>query len=155
MVSNGSDLSRYKYVTFGTEETGDGELADLTLLMGNALSERLCPVSRETAVSLISYGQKVLTPSIKVKSEKWDGGSTYISLILYDLGTGEKIAVIKSSGIGLTVPHDQKLAIKAIMKEIDKTFSNKGKNCSHIALGQYGGRRLTTRLYIGGRGEEI
>lgn len=131
-VSNGSDLSRYKYVTFGTEETGDCELADLTLLMVNALSERLSPVSSDKALSLISSGQKVLTPSIKVKSEKWDGGSTYISLILYDLGTGEKIAVIKSSGIGLIIPHDQKLAIKAIMKEIDKTFPNKGKNCSNL-----------------------
>ena len=124
-VSNGSDLSRYKYVVFGTEETGDDELADLTLLMENALSERLSPVSRKTALSLITSGQKVLTPNIRVKSEKWDGGSTYISLILYDFDTGQKIAVIKSSGIGLTIPHDQELAFKAILKEIDKAFPSK------------------------------
>lgn len=124
-VSNGSDLSLYKYVVFGTEETGDDELADMTLLMVNALSERLSPVSSEKALSLISSGQKVLTPNIRVTSEKWDGGSTYISLILYDFDTGQKIAVIKSSGIGLTIPQDQKLAFKAIMKEIDKAFHNK------------------------------
>lgn len=124
-VSNGSDLSLYKYVVFGTEETGDDELADMTLLMVNALSERLSPVSSEKALSLISSGQKVLTPNIRVTSEKWDGGSTYISLILYDFDTGQKIAVIKSSGIGLTIPQDQKLAFKAIMKEIDKALHNK------------------------------
>ena len=124
-VSNGSDLSLYKYVVFGTEETGDDELADMTLLMVNALSERLSPVSSEKALSLISSGQKVLTPNIRVTSEKWDGGSTYISLILYDFDTGQKIAVIKSSGIGLTIPQDQKLAFKAIKKEMEKSLHNK------------------------------
>ena len=127
-VSNGCSLSRYKYVVFGTEETGDDELADLTLLMENALEEKLHPVSKQEALSLISSGQKVLTPNIKVKSEKWDGGSTYISLVLYDFETGKKIAVIKSSGIGLTIPHDQELAFKAIRKEIDKALPNKSNN---------------------------
>lgn len=32
------------------------------------------------------------------------------------------VSVVKSSGIGLTLEHDQKLACKAIRKELNKVF---------------------------------
>ena len=49
-------------------------------------------------------------------------GHTYISINLYDYETNQSIAVIKSSGIGLSISHDQQLAISAIKKELNKVF---------------------------------
>lgn len=40
----------------------------------------------------------------------------------YDYDTNQSVAVVKSSGIGMTISHDQKLAYKALKKELDKTF---------------------------------
>lgn len=40
----------------------------------------------------------------------------------YDYDTNQSIAVIKSSGIGWSISQDQKLAYKAIKKELDKVF---------------------------------
>ena len=57
-----------------------------------------------------------------MKSEKWDGGHTYISISFYDYATNQSVAVVKSSGIGLTISHDQKLALSAIKKELDISF---------------------------------
>ena len=56
------------------------------------------------------------------KTEKWEGGHTYISISFYDYDTNQSIAVIKSSGIGWSISQDQKLAYKAIKKELDKVF---------------------------------
>lgn len=50
------------------------------------------------------------------------GWWTYISISFYDYDTNQSIAVVKSSGIGLTISQDQKLAYKAIKKELDKVF---------------------------------
>ena len=47
---------------------------------------------------------------------------TYISISFYDYDTNQSIAVIKSSGIGWSISQDQKLAYKAIKKELDKVF---------------------------------
>ena len=88
----------------------------------NDISEKLQVVSSEKARSLIYQGEKVLSPRINVKTEKWDGGHTYISISFYDYDTNQSVAVVKSSGIGMTISHDQKLAYKALKKELDKTF---------------------------------
>ena len=40
----------------------------------------------------------------------------------YDYNTKQSIAVVKSKAIGWTVSHDQKIAYKAIKKQLDKTF---------------------------------
>lgn len=122
VVSNQVDLSEYKYVVFGNEDEGDAELADILMVVQNAISEKLIVVSPSKATTLISEGEKVLSPKINVKSEKWDGGHTYISVSLYNYETNQSIAVIKSSGIGLTVSHDQKLALKSFIKELQKAL---------------------------------
>ncbi len=121
-VAKGNDVSRYKYVVFGSNDEGDAELADILMMVQNDISEKLQVVSSEKARSLIYQGEKVLSPRINVKTEKWDGGHTYISISFYDYDTNQSVAVIKSSGIGLTISHDQKLAYKALKKELDKTF---------------------------------
>lgn len=67
----------------------------------------------------------VLSPSIAVKSEKWDGGHTYITITFYDFATHRPVIILKSSGIGLSIKQDQKIAFKAIRKQIFKTFGKK------------------------------
>ena len=74
------------------------------------------------AITLLEQGEKILSPRISVKSEKWDGGHTYISISFYDYETNQSVAVVKSSGIGLSIAHDQQLAFSAIKKELNKVF---------------------------------
>ena len=121
-VLSGTDISKYKYVVFGTDDDGDAELADILMMVQNEISEKLQVVSAEKAKSLIVFGEKVASPKINVKTEKWDGGHTYISISFYDYDTNQSIAVVKSSGIGLSISQDQKLAYKAIKKELNKVF---------------------------------
>lgn len=121
-IAKGNDISRYKYVVFGSSDEGDAELADILMMVQNEISEKLQVVSSEKARSLIYQGEKVLSPRINVKTEKWDGGHTYISISFYDYDTNQSVAVVKSSGIGLSISQDQKLAYKALKKELDKTF---------------------------------
>ena len=121
-TSNGITLSDYKYIVFGREDDGDAELADILMIVQNELSEKLTVVSPTNAAAIISNGGKVLSPRISVKSEKWDGGHTYISISFFDYATNQSVAVVKSSGIGLSISHDQKLALSAIKKELNKTF---------------------------------
>ena len=121
-LANGTNLSQYKYVVFGSNDEGDAELADILMMVQNDISDKLQVVSNAKAHSLINQGIKVLTPRISVKTEKWDGGHTYISISFFDFDTNQNVVVVKSSGIGLSISQDQELAYKAIKKEIDKTF---------------------------------
>ena len=91
-------------------------------MVQNEISERLHVVSAEKATLLLSIGEKVVSPKINVKTEKWEGGQTYISVNFYDYETNQSIAVVKSSGIGWTISQDQELAYKAIKKELNKFF---------------------------------
>lgn len=121
-ISNGISLSNYKYIVFGKEDNGDAELADIIMMVQNELSNKLVVLSSGKANSLLAQGEKILSPRISVKSEKWDGGHTYISISFYDYYTNQSVAVIKSSGIGLSISHDQQLAFSAIKKELNKVF---------------------------------
>jgi len=121
-LSNGTDITKYKYILFGKEDDGDAELADILMMVQNELSEKLTVVSDAKAIQLIAQGEYVLSPQINVKTEKWGGGHTYISISFYDADTNQNVAVVKSSGIGLSISHDQQLAFKAIKKELDKVF---------------------------------
>lgn len=93
-------------------------------MVQNELSNKLTVVSSYKAIELLRHGERVMSPKISVKSEKWEGGHTYISIIFYDYDTNQSIAVIKSSGIGMTISDDQRLAYRAIKKELDKAFGN-------------------------------
>lgn len=124
VVSSGANISKYKYVNFGKEQTGDRELDDVMLLIQNEISNtKLQPISLTYAPD--DYLGYTLTPNINVKSEKWDGGHTYITITFYDLLTDQSIAVVKSSGIGLSISHDQKLALGAIRKKLQTVFGKK------------------------------
>lgn len=121
-MSKQFDISLYKFVVFGSENDEDAELADIIMMIQNDISEKFQVVSQEKALILIQQGERVLSPSINVKTEKWDGGHTYISISFYDYNTNQSIAVVKSSGIGLSISQDQKLAYKAIKNELNKIF---------------------------------
>ena len=91
-------------------------------MVQNELSGKLQVVSSSEALSLIDRCEYVITPRINVKTEKWDGGHTYITISFYDFKTNQLVAVVKSSGIGLSISQDQKLAFSAIKKELNKVF---------------------------------
>lgn len=113
VVSNGVDLSKYKYVCFGNNQSGDRGLDDLILMVENEISNtRLQTIFIENPP--IDYLYKTLSPNIHISSELWEGGHTYITITFYDYSNHRSVAVVKSSGIGLTVEHDKQLALNAI-----------------------------------------
>ena len=118
-VLSGTDISKYKYVVFGTGVEGDAELEDILMMVQNDISEKLQVVSAEKAKTLIAFGEKVASPKINIKT---NDSHTCISIIFYDYDTDQSIAVVKSKGIGLTISQDKKLAYKAIKKELNKVF---------------------------------
>lgn len=123
VVSSGADLSKYKYVVFGKESTGDRELDDVMMMVQNEIANTNLQVV--SSYNLSNVGMYILTPNINVKSEQWDGGHTYITITFYDYYTNQAIVVVKSSGIGLTVSHDQDIALGAIRKKLQSTFGKK------------------------------
>lgn len=66
-VLSGTDISKYKYVVFGTGDEGDAELADILMMVQNEISEKLQVVSAEKAKTLIAFGEKVASPKINIK----------------------------------------------------------------------------------------
>ncbi|WP_289688089.1 MULTISPECIES: hypothetical protein [Pseudomonadati] len=44
---------------------------------------------------------------------------------IYDYNANQSIAVIKSSGIGVTISQEQNMALGAIRKELKKSFGDK------------------------------
>ena len=79
-------------------------------------------LSPSNTLKIFECSDSILSPNIHVTSEKWDGGHTYITVTFYDYNTNQSVAVIKSSGIGMTVSHDQNIALSAIRKKINKLF---------------------------------
>lgn len=123
VLSTGVDISKYQHVIFGSETTGDRDLDDIMMMVQNEIvNTKLNIVS---SYNLSNAGLHVLTPHINVKSEKWDGGHTYITITFYDYYTNQAVLVVKSSGIGMTVSHDQDIALGAIRKELQKVFDKK------------------------------
>ncbi|MCD7710105.1 MAG: hypothetical protein LUI04_01955 [Porphyromonadaceae bacterium] len=129
VVSRGADISKYSYVVFGGEITGDRELDDIGLLVQNEIAAtNLKVVSASEGISKIALGEYVLTPNINVTTEKWDGGRTYIVITFYDYDTNQIVAVLKSSGIGLIISQDQSLALNGIRKKLNKIFKKSGSS---------------------------
>lgn len=123
VLSNNIDISKYKYVIFGSESSGDRELDDVVMAVQNQIAEtNLKVLSASNIPKVLECSNSILTPNIHVTSEKWDGGHTYITVTFYDYTNNQRIAVVKSSGIGMTVSHDQDIALSAIRKKLNKLF---------------------------------
>ena len=126
VISFNTDLSKYSYIIFGNELTGDKELDDIVLTVQNEIANtRLKVIPEQDILILTALGKNILSPTIHVITEKWDGGHTCITITFYDYNTKQRVAVIKSSGIGLTISQDQKIAINAIRKELKKALGKK------------------------------
>ena len=121
-LADGVSVFNYKHIAFGSKSEGSAELSDIILSVENELSRRFNVVDENEVNNLLSIGTQVLTPSIDVTSEKWNGGHTYIIISLKDLKSGKIVAVVKSSGIGMSIEEDQKRALNAITKELDSNF---------------------------------
>ena len=89
------------------------------------IDTRLNVISAQEGITKIAQGEHVLSPNIHVSTEKWDGGHTYITITFYDYYTSQSVIVLKSSGIGLTISHDQSIAIAAIRKKIKEIFGER------------------------------
>lgn len=123
VFATGVNVDKYEYVVFGDKSTGDKELDDVVMMVQNKISNtKLTVISTTEAIKLIANGKHVLSPSINVSSEKWDGGHTYITITFYDLYTNQSVVVVKSSGIGMTVSHDQNIALKSISRKLQEVF---------------------------------
>lgn len=123
VLSNDADISKYKYVIFGTETSGDRELDDMVMSVQNIIAgTNLTVLSASNTLRIFECSDSILTPNIHITSEKWDGGHTYITVTFYDYNTNQRVAVVKSSGLGMTVGHDQSIALRAIRKKINKLF---------------------------------
>ena len=86
---------------------------------------KLTVVSKQEGLTKTILGESVLSPSIHISTEKWDGGHTYINITFWDYNTNQRIIVIKSSGIGLSISQDQNIALGAIQKKLNKIFGYK------------------------------
>jgi len=116
-------LSKYEYVVLGDEITGDRDLDDILMMVENEITNtRLEVVSASKGLELVNQGKFVLSPHINVKTERHDGGHTYITIHFFEYGTQRSVAVVKSSGIGLSISQDQSIAINAIRRELQETF---------------------------------
>ena len=124
VLSNNANINKYKYVIFGYETSGDRELDDVVMSVQNQIAEtNLIVLSASNTSKIIECSDSILTPNIHVTSEKWDGGHTYITVTLYGYNNNQRVVVIKSSGIGMTVNHDQSIALNAIRKKLNKLFN--------------------------------
>lgn len=107
----------------GEEESGGGTLDDIGMVVQNAIAEtRLEVIPLEDVIDKIFLGEHVLAAEIYISSEKWEGGRTYITLIFYDYDTKQRVAILKSNGMGLSNSQDRNLALRAIRKKLKKVF---------------------------------
>ena len=85
VVSRGIDLSKYSYVVFGQESTGNSGLDDMIIAVQNEIADtELEVVSAQNGRVKMSLGESVLSPNIHILSENHDGGHTYITITFYD-----------------------------------------------------------------------
>jgi hypothetical protein len=125
VLSNNANIDKYKYVILGNESSDDRELDDIVMAVQNqiaAINLQALSTSNISKASECSDGS--LTPKIHVTSEKWDGGHTYITVTFYDYNNNQRITAVESNGIGMTVSHDQDIALGAIRKKIKKLSNN-------------------------------
>ena len=121
VLSNNANISKYKYVIFGNKTSGDRELDDVVMSVQNLIAETdLTVLPASNTLKILECSDSILTPNIHIIS--WDGGHTYITVTFYDYNNNQSVAVIKSSGIGMTVTHDQSIALSAIKKRLNKLF---------------------------------
>ena len=123
VLSHDTNIDKYKYVIFGDEVSGDNELDDILMEVRNLIANcNLKILSASDAFEISQCSGSILSPNIHISTEKWEGGHTYITVKFVDYETEQSIAIVKSSGIGLSISQDQNIALKAMKKELKKLF---------------------------------
>lgn len=115
VLSSNADVSKYKYVIFGSESSGDRELDDIVMAVQNQIAEtNLKVLSASDILKVLECSDSILTPNIHVTSENGmeDIHISYITVTFYDYNNNQRIAVVKSSGIGMTISHDQNNSVR-------------------------------------------
>ena len=119
VLSNGADIGKYKYVVFGSEVSGDRNLDDVVMSVQNLIAEtglRVLPESDKSEI--IEHFDSILTPYIHISS----GDKTHITVTFYDYKDNQRIAIVKSSGMGMTVSNDHNIALNAMKKKLNNLF---------------------------------
>ncbi len=122
ILSKNANLSQYKYVMFGNKTSGNGQLDDIIMEVENQIAETDLKIISVSDRYNYELADSILTPDISVTSEKWDGGKTYITVTFKNIVDNRSVVVVKSSGIGMTVGHDQSIAVKAMKKKLNQLF---------------------------------
>ena len=125
VVSYDIDVSKYSYVVFGSESTGDRELDDIVMAVQNEIADtRLKVVSAQEGLAKIAIGEPVLSPNIHVSTDTWSG-LTSITITFYDYETNNMVIVLKSEGVRVIISKGQNVALSAISKKLRKVFGDK------------------------------
>lgn len=123
VLSNSANIYKYKYVVFGTESLGNRELDDIVLEICNMITETdLQVLSSSDMPKILECSDSILSPNIHVTTEKWNGGHTFITVTFHEYANNERVAVVKSSGIGMSIKRDQEIALGAIRRKLNQLF---------------------------------
>lgn len=115
VISNNTDISKYKYVIFGDEITGDRLLEDINMSVRNLISENLTVLSKTEYKTTLCL-DSILTPNIRISSLEWGKGHTQIAVSFYEYKSSQSVAVVKVSGL------DPDIALKAIETKFIELF---------------------------------
>lgn len=125
VISHGIDQSKYSYVVFGKESTGDRELDDIVMAVQNEIADtRLEVISEQDGLTKIALGEFVLSPNIHVSTDKWTG-LTSITISFYDYKTNSMVIVLKGEAARAIISKGQNVALSVIRKKLKKEFGDK------------------------------
>lgn len=116
-----SILEQYKHVVF-TPDSAELELADIVMYVHNEMANIVSVVTEDKIASLLQDSNKVAYATVCASTEKWPGGHTFITIVFRDVNATTPMAVVKSSGIGVSIKNDQNIAKRAISRELRKAF---------------------------------
>ena len=124
VISHGIDMSKYSYVVFGEESTGDRVLEDVVMRVKNEIAmTKLIVVSEQEGLAKVALGKFVLYPNIYISTiKKEEVLTTSITITFYDFYTNQSVAVLKSSGFGLIESQSQSTAISSIRKKLNSVY---------------------------------
>ena len=118
VISHEIDLSKYSYVVFGKETTGDRELDDIVMAVQNEIADtKLRVISEQDGLAKIALGESVLSPNIHVSTNKWTGITT-ITITFYDYKTDSMVIVLKSEAARAIISKGQNIALNAVGKKL-------------------------------------
>lgn len=91
VISHGIDMSKYSYVVFGEESTGDRVLEDVVMRVKNEIAmTKLIVVSEQEGLAKVALGKFVLYPNIYISTIKKEVFVYHFISVVYVLN-GRKV----------------------------------------------------------------